>query len=75
MLVRPKRTNRYMPTAARAIASVVTTDELSAEYIIPSVFDRRVAVVVAKAVARAAIRTGVARRVRKSSAAIVGDLG
>ena len=59
--------------AAKAIASVVTSDELSTEYIIPSVFDRRVAVAVAKAVARAAVRTGVARRVRKSSAPIAGD--
>ncbi len=57
--------------AARAIASVVTRDELSPEYIIPSVFDRRVAVVVARAVARAAIRTGVARRVPKSSDAAI----
>jgi malate dehydrogenase (oxaloacetate-decarboxylating) len=60
--------------AAKAIASVVTREELSVEYIIPSVFDRRVAVVVAKAVAQAAIRTGVARRVRKSSAVIAGDV-
>ena len=62
--------------AARAIASVVTSDELSVEYIIPSVFDRRVAVAVARAVAKAAMRTGVARRrVRKSSAPIAGEFG
>ena len=60
--------------AARAIASVVKADELSVEYIVPSVFDRRVAVVVARAVARAAVRSGVARRVPKSSQAAIADL-
>jgi malate dehydrogenase (oxaloacetate-decarboxylating) len=59
--------------AARAIASVVKPEELSVEYIIPSVFDRRVAVVVARAVARAAVRAGVARRVPRSSAAVIAD--
>ena len=49
--------------AARAIASVVTSDQVSVEHIIPSVFDRRVAMAVADAVARAAMRSGVARRV------------
>jgi malate dehydrogenase (oxaloacetate-decarboxylating) len=61
--------------AAKAIASVVTSDELSVEYVIPSVFDHRVAIAVARAVAKAALRTGVARRVRKSSAAIAGEFG
>ena len=37
-------------------------DELHADYIIPSVFDRRVAKAVAEAVAEAAIASGVARR-------------
>jgi malate dehydrogenase (oxaloacetate-decarboxylating) len=59
--------------AAKAIASVVKPEELSVEYIIPSVFDRRVAVVVARAVARAAVRTGVARRVPRSSGAAIAD--
>jgi len=59
--------------AARAIASVVRRDELSTEYIIPSVFDRRVATLVAHAVAHAAVRSGVARRVPKSSGAIIAD--
>ena len=36
--------------------------ELTAEYIIPSVFNRRVAPAVAAAVAEAAVATGVARR-------------
>jgi len=47
--------------AAEGIASVVALDELSDEYIIPSVFDRRVSVAVAEAVAREAARDGVAR--------------
>ncbi len=48
--------------AAHAIAEVVQPDELSPDYVIPSVFDRRVAPAVAEAVARAATRDGVARR-------------
>ncbi|MFC4768513.1 NAD-dependent malic enzyme [Effusibacillus consociatus] len=48
--------------AARAIASVVTDEELSEHYIIPSVFNKRVAEVVSKAVIEAAYDTGVARR-------------
>src|SRR5688572_6813620 len=48
--------------AARAIASVVAEDELSEDYIVPSVFNRRVAEVVASATAEAAIASGVARR-------------
>jgi malate dehydrogenase (oxaloacetate-decarboxylating) len=59
--------------AAKAIASVVTREELSVDYIIPSVFDRRVAVAVAKAVARAAIRSGVARRMRKASPSMLAE--
>lgn len=46
--------------AARAIADIVT-DELSADYIIPEAFDPRVKERVAKAVAKAARDTGVAR--------------
>ncbi len=52
--------------AARAIAGLVTDDELNAENIIPSVFDRRVAPIVAQAVVAAAEETGVARRERNS---------
>ena len=48
--------------AARAIASVVAEDELDPEYIIPSVFNRDVAPAVARAVAEAAVASGVARR-------------
>ena len=38
------------------------SDELHAEYIVPSVFNRNIAPLVAKAVAEAAHRTGVARK-------------
>jgi malate dehydrogenase (oxaloacetate-decarboxylating) len=48
--------------AAHAIASAIPADELSADYVIPSVFNRAVAPAVAAAVAEAAQRTGVARK-------------
>ena len=48
--------------AAEAIAGTVEPDALSPDYIIPSVFDRRVVERVATAVADAARRTGVARK-------------
>jgi malate dehydrogenase (oxaloacetate-decarboxylating) len=48
--------------AARAIASVITEDELSEEYVIPSVFNKSVVEQVAAAVADAAVRSGVAQR-------------
>jgi malate dehydrogenase (oxaloacetate-decarboxylating) len=48
--------------AAHAIASVIPEDELHADYIVPSVFNRRVAPLVAKAVAEAARLTGVGRK-------------
>ena len=47
--------------AARAIASLVSDDELSAEYILPKAFDDRIAKTVAKAVYDAAVKSGVAR--------------
>ena len=48
--------------AAHAIAAVVKEDELDADYVVPSVFNREVAPAVAAAVAEAAERSGVARR-------------
>jgi malate dehydrogenase (oxaloacetate-decarboxylating) len=48
--------------AAHAIAGIITPDELDAEYIVPSVFDKRVVEAVARAVNEAAHLTGVARR-------------
>lgn len=47
--------------AAKAIASFVTDDKLSPDYIIPSALDRNVGKAVAKAVAEAARASGVAR--------------
>ena len=46
--------------AARAIASLVTDEELNEEYIIPGAFDKRVAAVVAEQVARVAEELGIA---------------
>jgi len=48
--------------AAHAIAAVVQDNELNEDYIIPGVFNPAIADSVAKAVAEAAIRTGVARK-------------
>lgn len=53
--------------AAQAIAGMVSERHLHEDYIIPSVFDRRVVRNVAKAVARAAQRTGVTRRERRAA--------
>jgi malate dehydrogenase (oxaloacetate-decarboxylating) len=50
--------------AANAIAAIITEQELHPEYIIPSVFDKRVADAVAKDVEEAAYATRVARRDR-----------
>ena len=47
--------------AAQALADLISDDELNEEYIIPAAFDPRVGPAVAKAVAEAARRTGVAR--------------
>lgn len=47
--------------AAKAIAGLVSDEELKADYIIPAPFDKRVAPAVAKAVKEAAVRTGVNR--------------
>ncbi|MBQ2061292.1 MAG: NAD-dependent malic enzyme [Oscillospiraceae bacterium] len=47
--------------AAKALAGLISDEELCADYIIPKAFDPRVGPAVAKAVAEAARRTGVAR--------------
>jgi malate dehydrogenase (oxaloacetate-decarboxylating) len=63
--VRASEINEQMKlAAAHAIASVVLPDELSPEYIVPSVFNRDVAPAVAAAVAAAAEETGAARKRR-----------
>jgi malate dehydrogenase (oxaloacetate-decarboxylating) len=50
--------------AAKAIALMVDENELGEDYIVPSIFDRKVVTTVASAVSDAAHRTGVARRER-----------
>lgn len=47
--------------AAKAIAGIITDDELNEEYIIPDAFDKRVVDAVSQAVAKVARETGVAR--------------
>jgi malate dehydrogenase (oxaloacetate-decarboxylating) len=59
--VRARRINEEMKLAASlALAELVSDEELSKNYIIPSPLDPRVVPAVAKAVAKAAIDTGVA---------------
>jgi malate dehydrogenase (oxaloacetate-decarboxylating) len=50
--------------AAHAIAGIITDEELHPDYVVPSVFDKRVAEAVSREVEEAAYRTGVARRER-----------
>ena len=65
---RASRINEEMKVAAaHAIADIITPDELYADYIIPSVFDKRVGEAVAARVEEAAYQTGVARRERTDS--------
>ena len=60
--VRAKEINDEMKlAAAEALANLIPEDELSEDYIIPKAFDKRVGPAVAKAVAEAARKTGVAR--------------
>ncbi|MFA6747998.1 MAG: malic enzyme-like NAD(P)-binding protein, partial [Aminobacterium sp.] len=60
--VRASTINEEMKLAAsKAIAELISEDELTAERIIPEALDPRVAPAVAKAVAEAARKTGVAR--------------
>jgi malate dehydrogenase (oxaloacetate-decarboxylating) len=57
----PRITEEMKLAAAKGIAGVVAADDLSEDYIIPSVFDRDVAPAVAKAVVEEARRDGIAR--------------
>ncbi|MEW8988194.1 MAG: malic enzyme-like NAD(P)-binding protein, partial [Bacillus sp. (in: firmicutes)] len=60
--VRATHINEEMKMAAvDAIASLVSDEELNADYVIPGPFDPRVAPAVAAAVAKSAMETGVAR--------------
>ncbi len=60
--VRAKKINEEMKLAAAyAIANVISDDELTPDYIVPSPFDKRVVQAVSQAVSQAAIETGVAQ--------------
>ena len=60
--VRASDINDEMKMAASyAIAGLITDEELNEDYIIPAAFDERVGPAVAKAVAEAAKKTGIAR--------------
>ncbi len=62
LAVRAKDINEEMKrAAARAIAESVSSDKLCADFILPDAFDKSVAAAVAKAVAEAAVQSGVAR--------------
>ncbi|MDF2633328.1 MAG: hypothetical protein K0R78_202 [Pelosinus sp.] len=62
--VRARQINEEMKLAAvYAISELITEEELREDYVVPDVFDKRVAPAVAAAVARAAIETGVARTI------------
>ena len=63
--VQAKKINEEMKlAAAKGIAGLVSDNELSETYIIPSALDPRVAQAVAKAVSEAAKATGVARKTK-----------
>jgi len=65
---RASRINEAMKlAAANAIAGIIGPDELHPDYIIPSVFDRRVGEAVAAEVEEAAYESGVARRQRQTA--------
>src|SRR3989442_1250404 len=67
---RASRINEEMKlAAANAIAGIISENELHPEYIVPSVFDKRVAEAVAREVEEAAYRTRVARRERSGAEA------
>ena len=62
--VRAREINEEMKlAAASAIADVIPEETLSEDYVVPSVFDERVAPAVAETVAEAAKKSGTARRV------------
>jgi len=61
-------TERMEVAAGHAIAATVGADELAADYIVPSVFNRDVVANVAAAVAAAADEDGVSRRTHEAAA-------
>lgn len=66
--VRARTINEPMKlAAAHAIAGIIPEDHLTEDYVVPSVFDRKVVRAVARAVARAAQESGVARRAAREA--------
>ena len=64
--VRAREINEEMKlAAAEAIAGVIPENDISEDYIVPSVFDERVAPAVAEAVAETAKESGMARRIQE----------
>ncbi len=53
--------------AAHAIAGVITEEALSPDYVVPSIFDRRVTQAVARDVSHAAKESGLSRRIPKEA--------
>ena len=54
--------HKALMAAAEAIAALISADDLSADYIVPRAFDKRVGEAVAKAVRSAAEASGAARK-------------
>ncbi|HEX8131548.1 MAG TPA: malic enzyme-like NAD(P)-binding protein, partial [Pyrinomonadaceae bacterium] len=72
---RATRINEEMKlAAAHAIAGLISEEELHPEYIVPSVFDKRIAEAVSREVEEAAYQSGVARRERAAAGASVNEL-
>jgi len=64
--VRAKKINDEMKLAAsKALANLISKEQLNEEYILPSIFDKRVVTAVARAVEEAAYKTKVAQRESK----------
>ena len=71
----PRITEEMKLVAAQGIADVVSDDDLSEDYIIPSVFDRDVAPAVARAVVEEARREGIARVSEETRDLLDGRVG
>ena len=67
----PKKINDEMKLAAsKALANLISKEQLNEEYILPSIFDKRVVTAVASAVEEAAYKTKVAQRESKEIYAV-----
>jgi malate dehydrogenase (oxaloacetate-decarboxylating) len=54
-------TEEMKMAAAKALAALISDEELKPDYVIPDAFDKRVASTIAKAVADEAIRSGITK--------------